>query len=63
MKFNQSIKVRVSKDVFIENVKILKVEYLSLEPNFSNKNYELKLWELYKHCTIFYQDFWCRKNK
>ena len=54
--------ILMDKSVFCSNVKLLKEEYLSLKPTFYNKNYERKLWELYKFCTIFYINFWCRKK-
>jgi hypothetical protein len=53
---------KMDRDVFIQNVKLLKNEYLQLKPNLFNHNYESKLWSLYKFCTLLYYKKWCKIN-
>jgi hypothetical protein len=54
--------LHMEKATFIENVRFLKNEYLNLKPDFYNKNYEMKLSNLYKFCMLFYLKKWCKKK-
>jgi hypothetical protein len=58
----KSMFMQMQKDVFIANAQLLKKEYLEFKPNFYNKNYEVKLWQLLKFCTIWYINFWKSKK-
>lgn len=58
----KSMFLQMDKPVFIQNVRLLKNEYLELKPNFYNQNYERKLWNLYKFCTLFYFKNWCKRK-
>lgn len=59
----KSMLMRMDKDTFIKNAKLIKKEYLGLIPNFYNQNYERKLWLLYQFSAQWYQRFWCKKNR
>ena len=58
----KSMFLKMDKPVFIQNVRLLKNEYLELQPNFYNQNYERKLWDLYKFTTIWYCNYWRKKS-
>lgn len=51
----KSMFLKMDKPVFIQNVRLLKNEYLELQPNFYNQNYERKLWDLYKFSAVLWQ--------
>jgi len=51
----KSMFLKMDKPVFIQNVRLLKNEYLELQPNFYNQNYERKLWDLYKFSAVLCQ--------
>jgi hypothetical protein len=54
----KSMFLQMHKKEFIENANAVKTEYLNLVPTFSNKNYEVKLWEIYRFSAIQYQKKW-----
>lgn len=58
----KSMFLQMDKPIFIQNVRLLKNEYLELKPSFYNKNYEMKLWNLHKFCTLFYYKNWCKRK-
>lgn len=58
----KSMFMQMKKNVFVQNVKLLKAEYLQLVPNFYNQNYERKLWELYKFSAFWYWNYWQSKK-
>lgn len=52
----------MQKDIFVKNAQLLKKEYLKINPNFHNQNYERKIWDLYKFITIWYKNYWQLKK-
>lgn len=45
----------MNRSTFIQNAKLLKMEYLEIKPNEKNKNYEVKIQTLLVWISIFYQ--------
>lgn len=46
----------MNRSTFIQNAKLLKMEYLEIKPNENNKNYEVKIQALLVWISIFYKN-------